>query len=70
MPEGSEAKLARIDERTKALDEKIDAFIKAIQEKEREQDADLKTLNYWKNFTAGGLAILGALFKLHVQTPK
>lgn len=65
MPEGSEAKLARIDERTKALDEKIDAFIAALHEKEKDQDGKIDRLNDWKNYLSGAIAILGALLGLH-----
>lgn len=70
MPEGSEAKLARIDERTHAMDKKLDEFIAVARSKEREQDAEIKSLNIWKNFTAGAVAILGALLKIHVSTPR
>lgn len=70
MAEGSEARLARIDERTHGMDKKLDEFIAAVKSKEREQDEEIKSLNRWKHFTAGAVAILGALLQIHVSSGK
>lgn len=65
--ESSEAKLARIDERTLNMEKKLDDFLQAAAKREADQDKKIDELMDWKNYLRGGLAILFALVGIHVH---